>query len=206
MKPGTIIRFICDIHVGHEGTIPKGATGIYRGVSPDSEGYHLFEMGQDYGFLKVAYGYRNCFLGDGHYYDEDEGQGDIRVAGVEALHQVTSENLVATVRGLGEKFKYFHLSPCFCGAPVWQQPCPICGYYPMYGETNSGMDKGECTVELYAKAVKCAGGILEWYLKSYMSCVDPQKHLLDAAREQAEGIEWPTGEEIWEHFTQKETV
>ena len=82
MELGTIIRFVCDIHVGHEGTIPKGATGIYRGVSPDSEGYHLFEMGQDHGFLEVAYGYRNCFLGDGFRSDED---GDIRVAGVKAL-------------------------------------------------------------------------------------------------------------------------
>jgi|GEM_PF-6430916 len=64
MKPGTRIRFVCDMKVGHEGVIPKNATGIYRGISDDPEQYLLFEMDEDHGFLQENYGYPNCFLGD----------------------------------------------------------------------------------------------------------------------------------------------
>jgi len=32
---------------------------------------------------------------------------------------------------LDDSLEYFHLSPCGgCGAPMWQQPCACCGYYP----------------------------------------------------------------------------
>ena len=51
--------------VGHEGVIPKGATGVYRGCSTDVEQYFLFEMDEDHGFLVEAYGYPNCFFSDG---------------------------------------------------------------------------------------------------------------------------------------------
>lgn len=26
----------------------------------------------------------------------------------------------------------FHLSPCVCGVPMWQQPCNVCDYYPSH--------------------------------------------------------------------------
>ncbi len=81
MKVGTRIRFTIDTSVGHEGVIPEGATGIYRGQSSDVEKYHLFEMDGDYGFLQTAYGFPNCFLGDAFCLDEDHGE-------VEAIDEI----------------------------------------------------------------------------------------------------------------------
>ena len=46
------------------------------------------------------------------------------------MQQVTPQDTQDTIRNLGDKFRYFHLSVCVCGAPGWQQPCPVCSYYP----------------------------------------------------------------------------
>ena len=114
--------------------------------------------------------------------------------------EITCATLVDTIRALDDKFSAFHLSSCHCGAPVWQQPCPICGYYPAYGETNSSMEADACDLETFRKSIDWAGNILEWYLKSFMRCVDPQTHILDAAREATKGAAWPSADEIWLHF------
>jgi len=74
LTEGDHIRFRCEMSVGHEGTIPEGATGTYRGISDDLERYLLFEMDGDYGFLEEHYGYPNCFLGDQLCLDEDHGE------------------------------------------------------------------------------------------------------------------------------------
>ena len=74
---GDRIRFTCDMHVGHEGTIPKGATGTYRGISEDAEQYLLFSMDADHGFLEEHYGLPNCFLGDSLCLDEGTGEPEI---------------------------------------------------------------------------------------------------------------------------------
>jgi hypothetical protein len=116
------------------------------------------------------------------------------------MAKITCSELVKTIKGLSDKFASFHLSSCHCGAPVWQQPCPVCGFYPMYGELNSSMEKDACTLEDYQKNVDWKGNILEWYLTSFMRCVDPQEHLLAAAREASKDMEWPTADEIWHHF------
>ena len=62
MKTGTRIVTICDLPIGHEGTIPEGARGTYRGISSDEE-HRLFEMDEDHGFLSKHYDVPNCFLG-----------------------------------------------------------------------------------------------------------------------------------------------
>jgi len=120
-------------------------------------------------------------------------------------------DLVDTIRGLGDKFKSFHLSTCICGAPMWQQPCSICGYYPQawddikykqrYGKSPHEHLKNQTKKERFCKIIRGAGNILEFYLKSFHNCVDPQHDKLNAAREQAQGWVWPEPEEIWDHFT-----
>ena len=117
------------------------------------------------------------------------------------MQVITPKNLVTTVRSLGDKFKWFHLSKCYCGAPMWQQPCVICEFYPQYGRTGSLMKKGECTKEQFCTKVDTAGSILEFYLKSFNKCLDPQQHLLDAARNKASNMVFPTSSDIWDHFT-----
>ena len=59
---GTRVWFTCDMHVGHEGIIPKRSQGVYRGISDDVERYHLIEMDADHGFLEDVYGYKNIYL------------------------------------------------------------------------------------------------------------------------------------------------
>lgn len=115
--------------------------------------------------------------------------------------RISVESLVSSVRSLGSKFESFHLQKCYCGCPMWQQPCMICGYYPMYGDPGSSMGKGECSKEMFCNAVNRAGGILEFYLKSFMRCIDPQEHILSKAREDSRGWIFPTPEEIWNYYT-----
>ena len=115
--------------------------------------------------------------------------------------KVKVEELVSVIRNLGPKFNAFHLQPCYCGAPVWMQPCPICRYYPMYGCNGSDMGRNECTKESYVKRINRVCNILEFYLKSFENCVDPQTHILNKARRDTYGWEWPTPEEIWEYYS-----
>lgn len=135
------------------------------------------------------------------------------------MQQVTPEATQEAIRNLGDKFRYFHLSVCACGAPGWQQPCPVCSYYPrgdgLRSCRRSVLNPSETRIifdryivpedklvtrEEYDAIVTQAGGILEWYLRSFMRCVDPQRHLLDAAREQArqQSLVFPTGAELYD--------
>lgn len=115
---------------------------------------------------------------------------------------VTVENLVQTINGLDEKFKYFHLSQCVCGAPMWQQPCTICGFYPMYDFPIEAKKivYGYCTKEMFIRNVNHRGNILEFYLHSFMKCLDPQTWILNEARRKTQGWTWPLPEEIWDYF------
>jgi len=120
-------------------------------------------------------------------------------------------DLVETIRSLSPKFKSFHLSPCICGAPMWVQPCTLCGYYPMMWDdiqyrAATGKDphehlRGSVDKERFCKCVENAGGILEFYLRGFYMCVDPQHDKLDAARKKARNMVWPSAERIWDHFT-----
>jgi hypothetical protein len=118
--------------------------------------------------------------------------------------KITVENLVSTIQSLDPKFKYFHLTECFCGSPMWQQPCLICSYYPQWGQTNSYSKGDDCTKETFSKYINHSGNILEFYFKSFMRTLDPQKHILDNARKTTQGWEWPSAEEIWDYFKNKE--
>lgn len=126
--------------------------------------------------------------------------------------KIEVQDLVTVVRSLGDKFKSFHFSPCICGAPMWQQPCRVCGYYPYWnddqiiqartGKDSHGHLRNSCTKEKYSKLVYSAGNILEYYFRGFYYCVDPQYDKLDAARAQAKGFVWPTPEEIWDYYRQ----
>lgn len=61
----------------------------------------------------------------------------------------------------------FHLSRCWCSAPSPAQPCWICGYYPMYGLTNSSLPKNGCTRERFISVAERNGGIAVWYFASF---------------------------------------
>jgi hypothetical protein len=74
LDPGTRVKTRMLLSIGHEGIIPEGATGTFRGVSNDSEGYYLFEMDEDHGFLKEVYGHPNVYLGDCLTLDCDNGE------------------------------------------------------------------------------------------------------------------------------------
>lgn len=42
----------------------------------------------------------------------------------------------------------FHLSPCVCGVPMWQQPCSVCDYYPThYLPSNDSRASNESMAE-----------------------------------------------------------
>jgi hypothetical protein len=115
--------------------------------------------------------------------------------------KITVENLISTIQNLDPKFKYFHLTECVCGALMWQQPCLICCYYPPY---TKHVIEYYCTKESFCKYINHSGNILEFYFKSFMRTLDPQKHILDNARKTTQGWEWPSAEEIWDYFKNKE--
>lgn len=120
--------------------------------------------------------------------------------------KITVENLITTIQNLDPKFKNFHLSECICGAPMWQQPCLICDYYPMWSSPYHVKDYhrfNSCLKQSFIRHVNFSGNILEFYFKSFMRTLDPQKHILDKARETTQGWEWPTAEEIWDYFRVK---
>lgn len=73
----------------------------------------------------------------------------------------------------------FHLTPCGqCHAPVWQQPCPICDYYPM-GDMDYGISKKSeewqqraeklraMAHDLYVRKIEAAGNFGVWYFSSF---------------------------------------
>ena len=117
--------------------------------------------------------------------------------------KVAVENLVDVICGLGDKYKYFHLEKCYCGAPMWQQPCLICSYYPQWGQTNSYSKGDDCTKESFVKYVNHRGNILEFYLHSFKKCVDPQTWITNKTRKITQGWEWPSAEEIWDYYQTK---
>jgi hypothetical protein len=68
----------------------------------------------------------------------------------------------------------FHLSPCGgCGQPVWQQPCPLCGYYPMGSDPRERerCQKMDVTRDDWLRYAKRAGDVAQWYLEGFTRTV-----------------------------------
>ena len=128
--------------------------------------------------------------------------------------KVEVQDLVTVIRGLGNKFEYFHLSQCICGAPMWQQPCRICGYYPTHnddriyqartGKNPHERARNSCTKKNYAQIISISGNIFEYYLRGFHYCMDPEYAKLNAARELAKSFTWPTADEVWDHYRKSE--
>ncbi len=78
--------------------------------------------------------------------------------------------LVALVKSLHVSFDHFHLTACGgCGMPAFQQPCPMCGYYPM---GNDPAERKRCqeegiTEERWVRAVERSCGIVAWYITEH---------------------------------------
>jgi hypothetical protein len=100
----------------------------------------------------------------------------------------------------------FHLGRCHCGAPVWQQPCPICRYYPANGSTGTTAAPNSCTKERYVALAERHGGIAAWYFAGYRNTGAYAKQpgfarMIDELVEDAKTwTDVPSAAEIWDHF------
>jgi hypothetical protein len=89
---------------------------------------------------------------------------------------LTPEQTVLAIRALcdGEPVDTspFHLHPCVCGVPMWQQPCRICGFYPDWGRDNRPHTEA-CKRSVpdprtaFITAVERAGNIAVWYVSGW---------------------------------------
>jgi hypothetical protein len=98
----------------------------------------------------------------------------------------------------------FHLRRCYCGAPTWQQPCPTCDYYPMYGSTGTSWEKDSATREGFVTRASAYGGVAAWYFAGYRRTVAYANNSsfaakIDALVEQAKGwTDVPSPGEVWD--------
>lgn len=121
---------------------------------------------------------------------------------------------VTTVKEMHEavfhKSSGFHIGPCYrCGAPVWQQPCPVCGYYPGRGFDDpipSAKDKEyyRCSFGRFEQIVSRNGNYAAWYFSGYRGTSGYRNKpgfalLVEKVVEEAEGLQCPTAEDIWEY-------
>ena len=116
---------------------------------------------------------------------------------------------------------YFHCSPCGrCGSPVWQQPCPVCDYYP-YGSMDGDVRHGspeweerkaryhESAHAKFNKLVNNAGNYAAWFFldkKKTVAFKEPYnfEHWVQPFVDQALSEQWPSADEIWEAYGDKE--
>ncbi len=118
--------------------------------------------------------------------------------------------LQARVRALDERCRYFHLTRCECGAPCFQQPCSICGFYPMgdYAKQAARV-AGKGTRERFVDSVEDHPNIGVWFVMGrYVGTVawkqDPDFRVeIEALTESiAAQVEppWPSAAEIYDIF------
>ena len=72
--------------------------------------------------------------------------------------------------------EYFHLHPCGgCGAPMWQQPCQLCRFYPMGRATDEEVARCKRLVPdpraSFTKAIERNGSIAVWFIRSWRNSV-----------------------------------
>lgn len=125
------------------------------------------------------------------------------------MQYVPPEQLVETITELHEQFKYFHLSVCVCGAPMWKHPCVICGHYPNYEEDRkfairTGCDpyllqRNSCDRDRFISLVNDVGNFFEFYLRSFKD-----RKNLDKVRKLAVGLEWTNPGEIWDYYRRED--
>ncbi|HST58968.1 MAG TPA: hypothetical protein VLK84_09775 [Longimicrobium sp.] len=98
----------------------------------------------------------------------------------------------------------FHLARCYCGAPSWQQPCPTCDYYPMYGSTGTSWAPESATRGGFVATAGRHGGVAAWYFAGYSRTVAYRTDwrfreridALVAAAKEWEGV--PSPGEVWD--------
>ncbi|MDQ3607197.1 MAG: hypothetical protein M3418_13545 [Gemmatimonadota bacterium] len=103
----------------------------------------------------------------------------------------------------------FHLSPCYCGAPIWSQPCAVCGFYPDWSNpriTGTSWARGSCTRETFVRLAENHGCVAAWYFAGFRRTVAYKPHSDFAATIEtliADAKGWsdaPTPAEIWDAF------
>ena len=131
----------------------------------------------------------------------------------------TLQDVIKAVRSLHQYTEYFHLSPCGgCGLPSWQEPCPICDWYPDRGGAywmkehndrrrkqiqSNGYDEAHWLKRLKHNenialwVLAGARKTLAWNGQQYYKGPDPKfKAEILKAESEAIHMDWPTGEEL----------
>lgn len=101
----------------------------------------------------------------------------------------------------------FHLSPCFrCALPSWQQPCPWCGFYPMH---HSDYVKQPLTREHFLRRLARYPSFFHFYAEHGARNRIPEwrpiaELIRDKMIELGNHYQWPSHEEIWDHYGPKD--
>lgn len=101
----------------------------------------------------------------------------------------------------------FHLSPCFrCALPSWQQPCPWCGFYPMH---HSDYVKQPLTREHFLRRLARYPSFFHFYAEHGARNRVPEwrpiaELIRDKMIELGNHYQWPSHEEIWDHYGPKD--
>lgn len=88
------------------------------------------------------------------------------------------DEMIRRIRGLaiakydGVTTEHFHLRPCGgCSAPMWQQPCALCGFYPYGRPTDLEIAACKRTIpdprKSFIDAVHHAGNLAVWYIRNW---------------------------------------
>lgn len=95
---------------------------------------------------------------------------------------LTPEQTVLAIRALSSKedggavdTSSFHLHPCVCGVPMWQQPCCICRFYPEWGARGDYNERHREACKrgvtdpraTFITAVERAGSLAVWYVSGW---------------------------------------
>jgi hypothetical protein len=122
------------------------------------------------------------------------------------------EEIIVVVRSLCSYTKNFHLSPCGgCGLPSWQQPCPVCDWYPYQGgqywtkeyneKQRAAIQNSNYTEEGWVIKHNRIGNIALWALGRARNTIAWKKdssfrRTIEMAESQARSMNFPTGEEL----------
>jgi hypothetical protein len=117
----------------------------------------------------------------------------------------------------GDRKSPFHLSPCGrCRCPVWQQPCPVCNYYPM-GDMDDGHRRGTPEYDQYQARMSAGakekwfalvqqfGNIAVWFFQRKLKTVagksETYKNMVAKYSAEAANLDLPPAEQIWAAYS-----